>query len=381
VTGPGSRSFPLHQVFVSRLVGGAAIVAMRLVTAARRRGLVCTAWVPGEGPAVAALEREKVPYKLYQWDAMSTQAPSRFVAYARMAAGLVSLPRPVVHVHGTWAFGVLRPALIAARARAIVHFHMAPSPEEIDWVLKWPPTHIVTCARYIADRVSTETRSRGLTLPVTAVPNAVDTDVFRPGDRSTTRARLGLADSDRFVIVMLANLAPHKGQATAIRALSLLHRRGIPAECWLVGEDRAEGGTYLGELQALASSHGLADNVRFLGFRRDVPQLLQAADAFILPSAHEGLPLSVLEAQSAGVPVVGSAIPGIREVVEDGRTGFVVPNDDVESYADRLARIYLEPDVRTHIAGAARASVLEKHGLSVFDDRMFAVYQSIATSN
>ena len=129
------------------------------------------------------------------------------------------------------------------------------------------------------------------------------------------------------MVLMLANLAPHKGQATAIRAVQILKRRGIPVDCWLVGERRTDVGSYEAELRQLCSALGVQDIVQFLGFRRDGPDLLRAADVFLLPSTHEGLPLSVLEAQAAHVPVIGAPIPGILEVVEDGMTGFVVPAD------------------------------------------------------
>ena len=291
-----------------------------------------------------------------------------------MVPGLLGWPRSIVHVQNPTVFGLMRPALLAGRARSVVHFHIEPSEEEIAWTLKWPPEHIVTCARYISDRVKAHASDHGIPVPVTTVPNAVDTDRYVAGDRVEARARLGFS-TDRFVVLMLANLAPHKGQATALQALSELIRRGVPTECWFVGEDRTEGRRYEGELRALSTERHLDANVRFLGFRQDAPDLLQAADAFVLPSRHEGLPLSVLEAQSARVPVIGSNIPGILEVVDDGRTGFIVPADDPQGYADRLQALFQDRHRREAIAEAARAQVVREHRWPTMEDRMFAVYE------
>jgi len=104
---------------------------------------------------------------------------------------------------------------------------------------------------------------------------------------------------------------------------------------------------------------------------------LRAADAFVLPSSQEGLPLSVLEAQSAHVPVVGSDIPGIREVVEDGETGFVVPAENPVGYADRLQTLFQDRERRQQVTARAAAQVARDHQWTSFEDRIFAVFERV----
>lgn len=336
----------------------------------------CTAWLPGDGPAAQALDREQIERRTYDLDATHEGRFRRLAACARMAPGLFGLTRPLVHVHSPTVFGLLRPALLAVRARTVVHFHIEPSAEEIDWTLKSPPAHIVACAKYITKSIKAALDTRSISVPVTTVPNAVDLDRFIPGDVAGARSRLGLK-TDSFVILMLGNLAPHKGQDTTLRAVDLLVRRGMTVECWLVGEDRTPGGQYERDLRSLCVDLDLIDRVRFLGFRQDAPELLQAADAFVLPSTHEGLPLSVLEAQAARVPVVGSTIPGILEVVEDGKTGFVVPADDFIGYADRLQTLFQNHALRNQLTEAAAAQVSREHSWSTLEDRVFEVYRSL----
>jgi glycosyltransferase involved in cell wall biosynthesis len=213
-------------------------------------------------------------------------------------------------------------------------------------------------------------------MPITTVPNAVDLLRFTPGSRAEARVRAGLGTS-RFVVLLMANLAEHKGQITAIRATSLLRARGVDVECWLAGEDRSGDGQFAQRLKELATELGVTDRVRFLGFRSDGPDLFRAADAVVLPSTHEGLPLSLLEAQATGTPVVASDLPGILEVVEDERTGYVVRADDPEGYADRLERLSREPLRRESIVAAASAQVQREYSWDTLNERMFKIYESL----
>jgi glycosyltransferase involved in cell wall biosynthesis len=366
----------IHEVLVSHLVGGAAVLAVRLAGAARERGVPCAAWVPGPGPASASLDREQVAWRRYDLPALQRGRAAQLAACARMLPGFAAASRPIVHVHNPLVYRFLVPALVAARARTIVHFHIEPTPDEIRWALGYPPHHVITCAHYIAESIRQVAHERQPDLQVTAVPNAIDTSRFTPGDCGEARARVGFPTS-RFVSLVLANLAPHKGQETAVRATALLKQRGIETECWLAGEDRSGAGDFERRLRSLCAELGVQDNVRFLGFRTDAPDLIRAANVLLLPSTHEGLPLTVLEAQAAHVPVIGSTIPGIREVIRDGDNGFIVPADDAAGYADRMHRLLANDAQRRGVIAAAARKVAEEHNWQTFEQRVFAIYESL----
>ena len=131
----------LHEILVSHLVGGAAVVALRLSAAAKARGWRAVAWVPGEGPAAETLDRAQVERRWYDLPALKGSAAPRLVACSRLAAGLFSLRPPLVHVHNPTVFGLLRPALMASRARVVVHFQIEPAASDIEVsfpTLKYP---------------------------------------------------------------------------------------------------------------------------------------------------------------------------------------------------------------------------------------------------
>jgi glycosyltransferase involved in cell wall biosynthesis len=176
---------------------------------------------------------------------------------------------------------------------------------------------------------------------------------------------------------MLANLAPHKGQETAIRAVALLKRQGVDLTCWLAGVERGGGGAYTERLRALIAETGVADRVRLLGQRGDTPELLRAADFFLLPSTREGLPLSILEAQATRVPVLAAPTAGVPEVVRDGETGFLIAAGDAEGYARRLQALLTSPELARQVAERAFARATREYSWSAFCRRVTVLYAEL----
>jgi glycosyltransferase involved in cell wall biosynthesis len=118
--------------------------------------------------------------------------------------------------------------------------------------------------------------------------------------------------------------------------------------------DLVGSGPELESSKALAKSLGIAEQVSFLGDRRDVPDLLARSQVFILSTHYEGLPISILEAMRAGLPVVATSVNGIPEEVEHGKTGLTVPHQDVQALADALSILINSPDKRNQMGKAGR---------------------------
>lgn len=177
---------------------------------------------------------------------------------------------------------------------------------------------------------------------VGVVYNGVD---FRPGAREPVRREFG-ASADEVLILALGTVEPRKGHILLLRALAELRRRR-PELAWRLaigGQDRFETAA---RLRAFAIEHGLDDRLHLLGHRDDIPNLLAAADLFAMPSLHEGLPLALLEAMRAGLPVVASQAGGIPEAVTPGQDGFLVPVGDVPALGHALERLLADSALRT----------------------------------
>jgi len=121
----------------------------------------------------------------------------------------------------------------------------------------------------------------------------------------------------------------------------------------------------------------VAERVRFLGHRDDVPALLAASNAFVLPSLFEGTPLALLEAMAAGKPVVTSAIAGVDEVVGDGETGLLVRAGDPEALAEALRRVVGDAELRARLGAAARRRAEAEHSAASTTRKVTAVYDEL----
>ena len=174
---------------------------------------------------------------------------------------------------------------------------------------------------------------------VCVVENGIDTAVFRPGDRSDARARLGLP-ADSSLLVGVGHFLPAKGYAEAIEALAVLAATW-PSLCLVLIGAGPEGDA----LRALAESRGVADRVLWPGVQQHqrVADYLRAADVFVHPSHSEGRPNAVLEAQACGIPVVATDVGGTSEIVEGGVTGHLVAPHDPAALAHAVDLVLRDP--------------------------------------
>ncbi len=283
----------------------------------------------------------------------------------------------MLHIHSPYVFAALRPLRAVSRLRTILHLHLDYTEESLQWPLKLAPDLVIVCARFMEERVERALATVGSQwTKIMVAVNAVDTERFAPGDRLRAKRDLGV-DPERPVLLMTANLAPHKGQETAIRTVSILVEQGFRPLLWLVGEEREGGDDYARRLHALVESLSLSAFVEFLGFRTDVPRLLHAADCLLLPSTREGLPLAVLEAQASKVVVLAAPTAGIPEVVEDGRTGFLIAADDHTGYASTLTSLICNPALGSAIAEAAYRKVVGTLSLNRYCESIHAQHASL----
>lgn len=162
---------------------------------------------------------------------------------------------------------------------------------------------------------------------------------------NSLRARLTVGGEVR--VVMVGRFVRQKAQALLVEAFAQL--KPTPARLWLVGD-----GPNLAEVKSLVVRLGLQDKVTLLGNRADVPELLADAHIFVLSSNWEGLPISILEAMRAGLPVIASDVGGVSEVVIDQETGFVVPRGNKQALVVALQTLIGDSNLRSKMGAASR---------------------------
>jgi glycosyltransferase involved in cell wall biosynthesis len=207
---------------------------------------------------------------------------------------------------------------------------------------------------------------------VRVVANGVDVaaiDAARPGP--LVRRELGLPESSP--VIGLVGRLDHwgKGHKELFEAMVSLKERH-PVHALIVG-----GGRRIDEVRALAASLGLGEVVHFLGPRRDVPDLLNAMDIFVLPSYSEGVSLALLEAMAAGLPVIATAVGGLTEVVRDGDNGLLIPPRDAGALAEALTRLLKSPDLAKKLGQNARKHVREHYSLDRLGREINAIYEEL----
>jgi glycosyltransferase involved in cell wall biosynthesis len=190
-------------------------------------------------------------------------------------------------------------------------------------------------------------------------------------DRDEVRASLGLLPH-HLLVGTLACLKPQKAPLDFVRAAAEAHARCDRLRFLIAGD-----GELRAEVQALIEELGLADVVRVLGWRRDVGELLQAMDVFLLTSRFEGLPRAVVQAMAAGVPVVATAVDGTPEVVHDRRTGLLVPPDSPREAAAAVLELARDEALRRSCAAAARTLVDGEFDIRLMVRRLERVYISL----
>jgi glycosyltransferase involved in cell wall biosynthesis len=229
----------------------------------------------------------------------------------------------------------------------------------------------VAADRYIAERIIPKELLR-------VFPNAVDSERFRsvpPGTRESVRRSLGI--DGQFAWLAVGRFEVAKDYPNMLHAFARVHERHPEALLLIVGR-----GSLQGETEALTRALGLASRVRFLGVRRDIPEVMSAADGYVMSSAWEGMPIVLLEAAASGLPIVATQVGGNPEVVRDEESGFLVPPRDPVALGDAMLRLMGLPDAERRALGAGGSEYIRTHyGLSRALERWEDLYREVLSRN
>lgn len=194
---------------------------------------------------------------------------------------------------------------------------------------------------------------------VEVIYNGVDLDAYPtqppgPAEIAEARREMGVGARD-FVVIQVARLDPLKDHVTAIETFHRVVTQCPGAKLVLVGE-----GPERPKIEEAVQRLGLGSSVRMIGLRQDVPRLIRSADLFLLTSISEGIPLTLIEAMAARVPVVSTRVGGVVEVVEENRTGLLAPSGDAPALGDRVLQLAGDPTLRREFGqrGRLRAEAL-----------------------
>ena len=210
---------------------------------------------------------------------------------------------------------------------------------------------------------------------IRVIKNGIDFDRVKPsGPEAVARVRAELAVGDAHVVLVPARLHPEKGHSHLFRALPALRSRLDRRLVVLLAGAGPFEAAYRDEVRRL----GCGEMVRFLGFRRDITDLMCAGDLVVVPSVAEAFGLVLAEALYLGRAVVATRVGGIPEIVDDGVDGILVPPGDRAALADAIGRLLDHPEERERLAGAGRQKVQERFSFETMTRAYEALYEELA---
>ncbi|MFT8808250.1 glycosyltransferase family 4 protein [Gluconobacter sp.] len=225
-------------------------------------------------------------------------------------------------------------------------------------LLEWAAGRITDLYMTVSREEARDAKRLHLNRNPIAIGNGREPARYHPDPATRVRLRRDLGvPEDRPVVIVVSRLVRHKGHPELLRAME-----DVPgAELWVVGERLpSDHGADLTAAFGRARER-LGPRLRMLGYREDVPELLRAADVFVLPSHFEGLPMSVIEAMLTGLPVVATDVRGPREQVVNGETGFLVPPGLSAPLAQALRFLTQDTAAANKMGDAGRQLALEAY--------------------
>jgi glycosyltransferase involved in cell wall biosynthesis len=363
----------------SERIGGGQRVTLEAVRALAD-DFTFIAAVPREGSLKHAFEQQGVETVIlgYPAPAWKFSVLDRVSYMPRGLAAMPSIRR--LASRAALVYATSRTGLWAAfsGAPAVMHLHLIPPTNRTAAYLRWLSHR--RGIRSIA--VASGAISSAARLPddrTVVIPNGVDASLFRPDDMAGKEIRAGLKiKRSTFVIGIAAELAPEKGQLDAVRAVASLHAAGVDSALLLAGSARRGQESYASEVASTASAMGLADHFRLLGYRTDMPAVMNAFDLLAVPSkgpSGEACPVSVLEAWACGVPVVGSNAGGLAGLLADGR-GLTFTPGDVSGLAAAVRAVVTDKGLRGSMKAAGLAAAKSDYSIAAFATRMRSFFRA-----
>ncbi len=208
---------------------------------------------------------------------------------------------------------------------------------------------------------------------VQTIINGIDDSIYRPNESERIEGRKKFGLEENLVIGHVARFSAEKDQRNLLKAFSIVTNKIDNAMLVMVGD-----GPLKDDLGMLTKELNISDKVLFTGFRSDIPALLNIFDIFVLPSIREGTSLTLIEAMAAGLPVVATGVGGNSNVVDDKKTGLLVPARNAGRFADAVISLCQDPRAREDMGQAGRKRMEENFSLSKMAEKYAKLYTELA---
>ncbi|WP_417847615.1 glycosyltransferase family 4 protein [Thalassoglobus sp.] len=350
-------------------IGGAERSQLLIARGLAVQGIQSLIAIPGQGRMTRVCESEQMKYEVFNFEQPSFSRPSRSLVHLYNTTKLLRRSQAnLIHVNDIFSVRSVSLAAKIANIPVVCHIRFPPSLESIDWAFKrFPkPAAFIFNSQAIKNDIGNTFSQLCPRAQQFIVYNAVDTHEFKPLRTINKRHRIGV----------LANFTRVKGHIDFLNAARIILNHGENCEFWLIGEDIDNTGCE-SEMRQLCEDLKIQEEVHFLGFRSDVPELLNQLDVLVCPSHMETFGRCLIEAMACEKPVVATRVGGIPEVVNEGVTGFLVPPRSPESLAKEIIKLLHNPELAESMGKAGRERVEKLFTPKAHTDAILSVYASV----
>ena len=224
---------------------------------------------------------------------------------------------------------------------------------------------ITAVSKFMADEAH---NNLGIEKKIHVIPNFVDNEKYQPAPCELIEART----EEAITLIHVSNFRPVKRVEDIVYSMCVITKKVPNAKLIIVGD-----GPDRRRVERLIDKLGLKKNIRMMGFRSDVPDILRCADALIMASETESAPLTILEGMSSGLPIIATDVGGIPEQVEDGVNGFLVPVKRPDEIAEAVLKLNADINLQTKMGENSRKTVLERYTVDRVLDQYMKIYESV----
>jgi len=370
-------------------VSGAERVLLMILAGLDRGRFDTVMLCPADGQLSLMAERAGVRTEgIQSLDARFTMRPDRLAKYVASFARLIRAARAVViheapdvvHANSVRAALVMSAATLGLGLPVIWHVHDLLPRHPLSSFIRlvaciFRNNRVIGVSQAVVQRFEGRLR-RFFRRRVTTIHNAVDKQRFRPDPQSRNETRRELGLEGKIVIGIVGQLTPRKGQLELIEAFGEMSRSVPDTVLLVVGEpifNRDE--EYATTLEREAQRLGVANRIRFLGAREDVPGIMRALDLLVVNSSLEPFGLTVIEAMASGTPVLATAVDGISEIVRHGENGWLIEARERRSLVEGLFTLVRDRQLRVALAESGGRDVIAHFSVQRFLNEIEAVYR------
>lgn len=306
--------------------------------------------------------------------------PKNLKAYSILSKIVKEKQYDIVHVHTPVAsvYGrLLKLKFKNLKTIYTVHgFHFFKGAPKINWMIYYPIEKIMARFTDVIITINEEDYNRAKTFNIKETYkidgvgidlNQYNKDLY---DREKEREKLNL-EKDDFVILMIAEVNKNKNHIQIINAVEKLLKQGEKVKLLCAGD-----GVLFDEISKLVKDRGLDQNIKMLGFRNDINELISACDIGVLMSYREGLPRNIMELMAYGKAVVGTNIRGIRDLVQDGQNGFLVDVGDYNSTSSKIKILYDDRE-RLNLMSNNSCLTIKSYSIEKILDKLLKIYREL----